>query len=334
MTTPDGGTVLITGANSGLGLECARELRRIAPNLSLVLASRDLERTSAVARDLAGGSHDAAVQARTLDLASLKDIRRFTAELRDQLAGSGWPPLRALVLNAGLQLTRRTASTDGYELTFAVNHLGHYLLSLLLVPLIETPARIVFVSSGTHDPAERTGMPEPNFRGARALADPNDDGGDPTDGAFGRRAYTTSKLCNVLCAYELSRRLEATGRSTPEAPLTVNAFDPGLMPGTGLARDYAGWQQMIWNTAFRVLRVLPNVNSTAASGAALASLLVAPEHRDTTRQYFVGRTAKPSSEESYDEDKARALWEDSADLVGLAPEERLPAERAATRVAE
>lgn len=331
MTTPGGGTVLITGANSGLGLECARALRRTAPEFSLVLASRDLERTTAVARDLAGGSLDAPVQARNLDLASFADIRRFAAELRDQLAMSGsWPPLRALVLNAGVQLTRRTPSADGYELTFAVNHLGHYLLTLLLLPLLEAPGRIVFVSSGTHDPKERTGMPAPDYRGASALADADDDGGEASEGAFGRRAYTTSKLCNVLCTYELSRRLEATGRSAPEAPITVNAFDPGLMPGTGLARDYAGWQQILWNTAFRLLRVLPNVNSTEQSGEALARLVTDPELRSTTRRYFQGLRAKPSSEESYDEELARSLWEDSAALVGLRPEERLPAERAAS----
>lgn len=324
--TSDDGTVLITGANSGLGLECARAIRRDAPSLSLILASRDLERTTAVARDLAGPSSDVPVQARALDLGSLGDVRRFAREMREQISPGRWPPLRALVLNAGIQVTRKTSSADGYELTFAVNHLGHYLLTLLLLPLFETPGRIVFVSSGTHDPEERTGMPAPNLRDARTLAS-LDEEEDESPGAFGRRAYTTSKLCNVLCAYELSRRLESTGFSTMEAPLTVNAFDPGLMPGTGLARDYPGWQQMLWNTVFRALRILPNVNSTKASGDALARLVLDPELRETTRRYFQGRHPKPSSKESYDERLARSLWEESAELVGLRPEERLPAAR-------
>jgi len=325
MIGPEGGTVLITGGNSGLGLGCARALRSADPSSALVLASRDAERTARVARELSGESSDAPVRARALDLGSLADVRRFARELREEIAGGDWPPLRALVLNAGLQLTHRRPSVDGYELTFAVNHLGHYLLSLLLVPELRAPARIIFVSSGTHDPAERTGMPAPRYRGARALADPEDDGGDAADGAFGRRAYTTSKLCNVLCTYELSRRLEASGRSTPTAPITVNAFDPGLMPGTGLARDYAGWQQIVWNTLFPILRILPRVNSTAKSGFDLARLVVDPSLRDTTRQYFQGASAKPSSDTSYDEDLARELWDDSADLARLAPEERLPA---------
>ena len=160
MTTPSGGTVLITGGNRGLGLSCAQALRRADPSLALVLASRNLERTTEVTHDLSSNSRDALVQARALDLGSIEDVRRFARELREQLASAAWPPLRALVLNAGIQLTGRRASVDGHELTFAVNHLGHYLLALLLLPTIWAPARIVFVSSGTHDPAERTGMAE------------------------------------------------------------------------------------------------------------------------------------------------------------------------------
>ncbi|MBM4266721.1 MAG: SDR family NAD(P)-dependent oxidoreductase [Deltaproteobacteria bacterium] len=333
MADAERGTVLITGGNSGLGLACADAIVRAAPSRTIVLASRDLERSRAAARALRERHPEVRIEARALDLGSLADVRAFAERFSAELRAADVPPLRALVLNAGLQFTRRTRSLDGFEATFAVNHLGHYLLAHLLLPWLAAPARIVFVSSGTHDPAQRTGMPAPRYRGARKLADPDDDGGDASEALFGRRAYTTSKLCNVLCAYELSRRLEACGRSIPEAPITVNAFDPGLMPGTGLARDYAGWQRALWRFVLPALRVLPKVNSTQASGAALARLVVDESLDGTTRQYFEGMRAIPSSELSYDLELARELWEESASLTGLAAAEQIgatPSARAAT----
>jgi NAD(P)-dependent dehydrogenase (short-subunit alcohol dehydrogenase family) len=102
------------------------------------------------------------------------------------------------------------------------------------------PARIVVVSSDTHDPAQKTGMPAPYYENAALLALPEGNTALPQteDPAIGRWRYTTLKLCNIYFTYELSRRLEKQGLSTNQKPVTANAFNPGLMPGTGLARDY------------------------------------------------------------------------------------------------
>jgi len=312
-------TVLLTGGNRGLGLECARALVRNDPSLHLVIASRDAVRSQETVASLSGA--EARIEARPLDLGSLADVRRFSDALGSDLEAGRLPPLHAAIWNSGVQFSTCRRSEDGFEATFAINHLGHYLLTHRVLRHLAAPARIVFVSSGTHDPAQTTGMPHPRYRGARALANPDDDGGDPGPAAFGRRAYTTSKLCNVMCAYELSRRLEASGLSREGEPITVNAFDPGLMPGTGLARDYPGWQKLLWFSVFHLLRVLPNVNSVAASGRALARLITDPQLSGTTRRYFEGLREIPSSRESYLEDPARELWVESAGLVGLREEE-------------
>ena len=131
-------------------------------------------------------------------------------------------------------------------------------------------------------------------------------------GVAGKRAYSTSKLCNLLCTYELSRRLAGS------TALTVNAFDPGLMPGSGLARDYSAIERFAWRFILPVLRVfVRNVNSISRSGELLARLVLDPELASTTGKYFEGARQIPSSQESYDLAKAADLWETSATLAGV-----------------
>ena len=227
--------------------------------------------------------------------------------------------MRGVVLNAGSQFVKGTTYTqDGFEATFGVNHLGHFLLANLLLPQISAPARIVFVSSGTHDPDQWSGMPAPQLQDAVSLAHPKEDSAVADSmQKLGQRRYTTSKLCNVLCAYELARRLQASGLA-----VTVNAFDPGLMPGSGLARDYGPVSRFVWNFVLPALRlVMKNVNSTQSSGKNLARLILDPRLESVTGKYFVGSTETPSSKESYDVVKSKALWEGRRRLVGLPVDE-------------
>ena len=167
----------------------------------------------------------------TLELASLTAIRQFTQDL----AAADLPSLGALVCNAGVQVvTGTTTTTDGFEMTFGVNHLGHFLLANLLLPRCVPCGRIIVVSSDTHDPAARTGMPAPAYPSAEQLARAAPVPAGVKVGAIGRQRYTTSKRCNVLCAYEFARRLHAR-----QSAITVNAFNPGLMLDTGLVCDYS-----------------------------------------------------------------------------------------------
>ena len=314
-------TVIITGANSGLGFECARAL--VATREWYVIpACRTSERGRNAVKRLFAQSWYKNIEAMVLDLGSLASIRAFAAAYVER---TDLPPFTALVCNAGTQVVSEVSRTaDGFEATFGTNHLGHFLLANLMLRQMTAPARIIFVSSGTHNPAETTGMPPPRFRDARLMAYPERDPEAMAEkpGVFGRRAYSTSKLCNVMCAYEMSRRLRLEGLSTPEAPITVNAFDPGLMPGTGLARDYSGLARFAWNRVLPILTpVIPHANTPKRSGRALASLVTDPKLDRTTEKYFRGYKESPSSTESYERDKAAALWQASTELVHLTRDE-------------
>lgn len=322
------GTVVITGGNRGLGYRCAEEILASRRSWRVILASRNETEATRGAQRIALATGNPNVEVMRLDLASLSSVRRFARRLaaRDDL-----PPLRAVTCNAGLQVVSGTTYTeDGFETTFGVNHLGHYLLVNLLLEQLTAPARIVFVASGTHDPAKRTGMPAPRYRSAQALAHPEGHP-DPSEkdeslGKIGRRRYTTSKLCNVYAAYELDRRLHGEGFSMPQTPITANAFDPGLMPGTDLTRDYGPAARFVVERALPKLLPLIgplglNINTVETSGKNLARLVLDPQLEGISGKYFEGSKEIRSSELSYDPRNAAELWDTSAALVGLRPDE-------------
>ena len=291
-------SAVITGASSGLGLECARALLHSDPSWRVILPVRDAGRGAEAVRQL-GEPQRCSVM--PMDLASLTSVRAFVENVR----AAGLAPLHAIVCNAGVQVVSGEEWTeDGFEMTFGVNHLGHFALVHGLLDELAHPARIVVVSSGTHDPSKHTGMPEPRFTSAADLAQPRAAQDD------GRRRYTTSKLCNVLFTYELDRRLGHGGQG-----VAVNAFDPGLMPGSGLARDYPPLQRLAWRYLLPALRVLPGVRSTRTSGRYLAALTNDARFDGVSGEYFDGLRPIRSSTDSYDRNKALDLWETSEWLL-------------------
>ncbi len=305
------GAALVTGGNSGIGLVCARELAR--RGWRVVIASRDRAASAAAVDRIRSDSGNSAVSAMELDLGSLANVRAFVREIE-----AADLPLRALVCNAGLQITQGPKlSADGHELTFAVNHLGHFLLTNLLLRRLAAnrPARVVVVASGVHDPKNRTGMPKPAIGDVAAVASPE----MPYNG---QRAYVHSKVCNVWFTYELVRRL---GRARLADAITANAFDPGLVPGSGLARDYPAALRWVWTTlgpglARLLSPVVAGINPADKSGAAMARLAADPALGSTTGEYFSSTTRwRPSrsSDDSYDVARARALWDESVTLTGL-----------------
>jgi len=301
-------SIIVTGGNSGLGFQCARFIGSEDPGAVPVIACRNVTAGIVAKAELKKLGVTAAVL--PLDLASLASVREFVTLFRV----SQLPPLAGLVCNAGLQNVGPPERTvDGFETTFAVNHLGHFLLANLLLPDLVEDGRIIFVSSGTHDPAQKTGLPAPRFETAQAVANDFEPGGNA-----GRRRYATSKLCNVYCTYELARRLE-TAADPRLRSIRVDAFDPGLMPGTGLARTYPAPVRFLWRHVLPVLtRLYPNVHSPAKSGQRLAKLATDQSDKATGRYISDGRAIR-SSEMSYDAAKARELWEGSAVMVGVDP---------------
>lgn len=314
--------VLVTGGNSGIGFECVRQLAR--QGWHVLIASRNREASAEAVRQIAQESGAEAASESGLDLGSLASVRAFVKESEQQDL-----PLRALICNAGLQILKGPQfSPDGFERTFAVNHLGHFLLTnLLLTRLIaKGSARIVIVSSGVHDPKRKTGMPRPTVTDLETLSTT----GGPRKGEYeGRLAYVNSKLCNLWFAYELVRRMETAHLLNDERQLTVNGFDPGLVPGSGLARDYPFALRLIWNRVLpgiaQVLTLaVPHISTMRKSGDALARLVLDPTLEGVSGKYFPSHTrwqAAPSSDASYNQEQAHALWEESVRMTGLTPEE-------------
>lgn len=200
-------------------------------------------------------------------------------------------------------------TADGFETTFGVNHIGHVALIEELLRRLGAPRRLVLVASGVHDPAQRTGMPDPlEQASARELAHPrprtSQDEAEPLEG---RRRYATSKLANVRTAFELARRLADT--------TVVTAFDPGLMPGTGLARDRGAVQRAIWVTLFRGLLVIPGVQTPRRAARQLARLITDDPSPVATGTYVERGRAAQASMAARDISAQQTLYDDTLALI-------------------
>ncbi|MEJ1230076.1 MAG: SDR family NAD(P)-dependent oxidoreductase [Galbitalea sp.] len=215
----DDRTVIVTGGNAGLGYETAKNIALSDPAYHVVLACRSRSRGEGAAASLRSETGNPRIQAMQLDLASLASVRAFATTLSEE----GLPPLFGIVCNAGISAagvagTPRTE--DGFEMIFGVNHLGHFLLTNLLLPAMEDHGRIVFVTSDLHNP--------PAFFPAKVRYD---SGAAIAHGKAGMAQYCTSKLCNIYCTYEMARLIQ----EDTEKRITVNAFNPGAMSDTGFA---------------------------------------------------------------------------------------------------
>lgn len=312
-------TVVITGGNTGLGYACATALLRstAVPGWHVILACRDERRAAAaVMQQIAAGSANTGhVEAMALDLASLASIRTFAAEITDRVTGGEIPPLHAVVCNAGVNpVASQSTTADGFESTFGVNHLGHFALVNQLLPVLQPPGRVAVVASGVHDPAQKTGVAAPSWNDPAALAigDLGPAAASDKPFTYGQRRYSTSKLANIYFTHALARRL-------PEG-VTANAFDPGLMPATGLMREAPTPVRLL---AKHVLpHIIPllrlyshNVHTVQESGNALARLASDPDLAATTGRYFEGLREIRSSEDSYNDKRAEELWNTSRTLT-------------------
>lgn len=315
-------TVLITGGHGGVGFECAKQLAS-SMRLDLLLAGRSAERMEHAARQLrsSGGVKVSTVQ---LDVSSLASVRTAAARVRGMLDSGEVDVLQAILCNAGAQFRGPISySAEGYEETFATNCLGHFLLVELLLDRVAEQGRVVFTASGTHDPETADGKMvgiavEPD---ATALANDGKNGARPLSGGV---RYATSKLCTMLYAYELDRRLRRCG-----SPMASIAFDPGLMPETGLLRTMPGPVQWLAKTSLTRLvtkRMGVTQGSIGFSGAALAKIAADPGFANASGKYFQSNNGRlieqRSSAASHDKAKATQLWQDSEALVHLQPGER------------
>jgi NAD(P)-dependent dehydrogenase (short-subunit alcohol dehydrogenase family) len=307
--TPHRKNVVMTGGTSGLGLIAARQIAADA-DVNLIVGAR-------------GSAKANTGVVLNLDLMDLNSVRSFAEQVRSSLGGGG---IDALVLNAGLARSDvETRTRQGYEATFAVNHLAHYLLLRLMFDHLNDGATVVLTSSGTHDPANRSNQPPPRHADAVLLAHPDRDPGlDAAPEVAGGRAYAASKLCNILTASHAQRLAEAERRR-----LTIMAFDPGPTAGTGLMRNFGLAANLMWRLSATPLKpLLPGFskipfNTPQDAGRALSDLafgLIEPPGGRRYASLRGGRLAWPDpSELARSEEAMRALWNDSATLVGLSP---------------
>ncbi|KAB5518123.1 hypothetical protein GE09DRAFT_978568 [Coniochaeta sp. 2T2.1] len=309
------GTVLITGGTFNLGFEAALSIAQSHPEYVVVIASRT--DGDGAAQKINKKLNQNNTVYLPLDLSKSSSVRTFA----ETWPSHSYPPIKALLLNAGLQFPGALGLTsDGIEETFAISHVGHAVLFHLLIPHLSKNARVVVTSSGTHDPARKSGLPVAVYTTAEDLARPPASAVDIP----GLQRYSTTKLTNVLWAYALHKRLS---QRVPERGITINAFDPGLMPGTGLTREQSWFPRFLFGYVLPnliwLLRIVysENVHTPEESGAALARLAVGADVEGVSGRYFEGLKDLPSSKDSYDEGKQDDLWEWSVNYAAEGKED-------------
>lgn len=274
-------TVVVTGSTAGIGLAAAEELARLGA--VVVGVSRSPEKCRRVAEEIQEQTGNSQVSILCADLSSMAQVRRLAQELLERL-----PRIDVLVNNVGGIFIRRETTVDGFEKTFALNHLAGFLLTNLLVDRMQAsaPARIINVSSSAQ------------FRGQIHFDDLHFKRG------YGfMRAYGQSKMANMLITYELARRLEGRG-------VTANALHPGLVK-TNIAQDN------IWIVRRLQRWILRNARTPEHGAATIVYLAASPEVDGVSGKFFVDEKQVASSKRSYDEEDAKKLWEVSEGMVGL-----------------
>jgi protochlorophyllide reductase len=298
--------VLVTGATGGLGRKTALELAR--RGVPVVVGGRRRDAVEAlVAEVVALGSPSLPFVA---DLADLVSVRRGLEHL-------GEVRFRGLVANAGVNTRTDARTADGFEVTFGVNVLAHQLVLWSLRDRLEPGGRVVVLSSGVHEPgnklARRGGIPVPTWMGTRNLALPDEAERDRRI-EVGTVRYATSKLGNVLQA----RALQAYLRSA-ERDVDVFAVDPGLMIDTGLARELPRWlQPPLRALGYLLTPFVANMRLSTVAARNLTSLVLDERWHGRGFQYLDGLHPKNPSPDALRDDLATELWNQSADLVGIA----------------
>jgi len=274
-------TILITGASGGIGLQSAIDLAKEGANI--VMVGRDKERTSQAVDLVKTQTGNQSVSYLLADLSSIQEVRKLAQEFKDK-----YQTLDVLLNNAGAIFLSRKVSVDGYEMTLALNHLNYFLLTNLLLDMLKAApsARIVNVSSRAH------------YRGHVNFDDLQSE-----HGYNGMQVYSMSKLMNVLFTYELARRLDGTN-------VTANCLHPGFV-----ASNFAGNNGWIVRVAMNFMSGRISVEEGAKCPIFLAS---SSDVQGVSGKYFNYDTKETrSSEESYDQNVARRLWDVSEKLVAI-----------------
>ncbi len=291
-------TILITGATQGLGLRIVKNLS-LKQDVNIIMAVRDVDKGNEITGAL--GKNVSAVQ---LDLSNLRNIKKFINNWNIKLDG--------LINNAGVQFASKNSFTsDGFEETIAVNHLAAFLLTIGMEKHLGN-GRVLFIGSGTHDPRHPLAKMF-GFRGAQytSIAELAAGSGNAQDiSQLNRDRYATSKLLNTITVVEFSRRYS-----------TFSSFmlDPGLMAGTGLARDHNGIMRFLWRFLMPPVGIfLPDTSSPGRSGRT-AGWIMTENNLPFKSGAIISYDKKPSKyiweEVVFNEKIGKEVFEDSLSIV-------------------
>ena len=284
----DGKVCVVTGATAGIGRATARAM--VAAGAHVELLGRNARRGSDLLRELNKPGKMGSARFHAVDLARREGVERAA----DAIARSH-PRIDVVVNNAGARYDHYTATADGLEMTFAGNHLGHFLLTCLLLDrlMAATQGRVITVASSSHADASGTD---------RWMLSERD---------YDRRqAYARSKLANVMFAYGLADRIRTTR-------VTSNAMDPGGVASRFASNNgFVGWAKHVLSQTLRRDIVLP-----ATAAVALLWLASAPQLASTTGRYFRRNAEARSSPASHDAKASNRLWSLSVELSGVNPRE-------------
>lgn len=283
----EGKISIVTGANSGIGYQTALGLARMAG--AVVMVCRNKERAERARREIIRLSGNRSIDLMIADISSQNDVIHLARMYKEK-----YKRLDVLINNAGISVDKRQESVDGYELVFATNYLGPYLLTNLLLDTLETsaPSRIVNVSSFVHKMVQGIDFDDLDRRRGRFSA---------------MQVYSESKLAMLMYSYELAKRLEGTG-------ISVNALNPGLV-NTNLGNSYAGFMKvnaLVMKTLFGI---------SAEKGARTSIYLASsPEVAGVTGKYFEKCREKETTKASYNTRDWEKLWEISEAMTEKARE--------------
>ena len=271
---------LITGATSGIGKATAKALAKMGA--TIVFISRSEARGEKTQQELIKKTKNPNITYIVADLSSLTQVAHAAEEFKNT-----YPYLNCLINNAGVYLHKRQFSVDGIEMTFAVNHLSHFLLTNLLLDKLKegAPSRIINVSSAAHVDAELD-LTDLNYEKRKYQ---------------GFAAYKASKLANILFTYKLAKILKGT-------KITVNAVHPGVVR-TNIARQrkIVG---LIW-------KMMPFFISPDKGAETTVYVATHPELENVTGKYFVNKKITPSSPLSYNETLQNELWTISEKMIKM-----------------
>ena len=277
-------TVIITGANSGLGYRTAKKIAKTSKNFRIILACRNLEKGNKAKEEIIKETGNENIIVMEIDTSSLNSVRNFVKNYKETLYGK----IYCLVCNAGISGMHSGITKDGFDIIFETNHLGHFLLTNSLISLMEENGKIFIVSSDMHNP------PEDNFKwiGTEKIAKP--------DSSFqkDRKRYSYSKLCNLYFTYELNKKLIKENKK-----LYVNAFNPGFMQNPNFAVIKPELVKFITE------KWPDRIGDLEKSSQALADLVTIEDFNVTGAYYDRNTIPSKSSELSYDENNSKELWD-------------------------